>query len=413
MKKIFLILCLGLFGMTVCPLYAAGDSAESLYQKGIHFFKKDNFVSAIDCFSRALVFNPEDQKIQSYLLLSGQKLVRQEEEQKYATLDNLQNMVDKAQDFLKVRKQQMEDALRKLKAAYSQSLKENPASLLRACRGVDIMFEVSLGRDEDSQKIKDYLHSLCGSLHDSVQSGLALDVQDMHRVMGYIAFCNSEWGLAVEEWEKALSLAPTDERLKFLLSRARDNQAQAQKIVKMAQLMASAEVKYRQGKAKAAVLLLKELLGLSPTHQEALRLMEKTQEKLQQGIRDKAVAEYKSLAKKHMQQDQWLEAAQNWLGLLKIDPLHEEALLALEKIQKNLAADKKRTVQSKEQSASFVSARQSKKAQHHYTLGILDYADGHLKNAVKHFEKSLTYDPHNHFTRRALDRVRREMGMTP
>ena len=380
--------------------------AETIFQEGVRLYDKGNYAAAMDRFSQALLRRPDDTRIQSYLMLSGQKLVDFDDHIKTMAAADLRKMIDQAQKVLTLRQQEMELALKKIKEAYDRSRLQDPGSLLKACRGVDILMDVSLGDDTESDEIKKYLHSLCGNLEASVGTGVLVEPADARRVAGYIAFCRSDWRKAVEEWTAALALNPGDERLKFLLSRAEENYRRALDLMREAQLMAEAEEKQKARLPAEAVPLLEEVLRINPAHGKALALLEECQEKVRREIRETGASERHRRALEDESRSRWLDAAQEWLGFLELDPLNEEGRRHLERIKELLA----KSLPEKEGAGASRDVEGSRK---NYAVGLVDYSEGNLKNALSRFEKSIALDPGNDYARRAAERVKEEMRYRP
>lgn len=380
---------------------AGADGADALFQEGVSLQQKGDYSAAVDRYSRALLLRPSDRRIQEGLSDAGRRLMEQDDQIKRMSVAELSALVEQAQRILDNRRRQMADALERLKLAQTESQLADPQSLLRSCRGVDILMEVALGDDDESRRIKDYLHSLCGNLELSLQKGLIVQKAMALRVAGYIAFCRSDWTAAAEAWRHALAAAPQDARLRDLLARAEENALRAREIADAARLFLEAETLARAGRPAQAVPLLEQVLAKDPMHRSAILLLEECRRKAQDETLQAAILRRREQARAHERQGLVLEAAGAWLSLLELDPLDAEALAHLHRTRDALSRDL----------PSAPSApRDEEKSRRLYTLGLIDYAEGRLKDAALRFERSLEADPSNDFARRAAERVRREMA---
>jgi len=396
------MLALLLAGAARAACAAAADTADGLYEEGVAMQEKGDFAAAVDRFSRALILRPSDRRIQDHLSAAGRRVVEQDDQLKNMSLADLSALVQQAQRILEDRRRRMAEALERLKLAETESQLSEPAALLRSCRGVDILVEVALGDDDESRRIKDYLHSLCGNLESSLHDGVIADAADAQRVAGYIAFCRSDWGAAVEAWRSALAAAPDDAHLKDLLARAEENDARAREIAETGRQMLEAESLAKTGDPARAAALLETILRRDPTDRNAIHLLEDCRQKIQVEAREAAVRGHRSRAEASERAGRPLEAAQAWIALLELDPLDEDALAHLKRTRNALAREAAATPAS--------SSRDEDLSRRLYTLGLIDYADGRLKDAADRFAASVAADASNDFARRALERVRREMA---
>lgn len=408
-----------LFGLLAAGLVAlevAGQEGDAsrLFEEGLAHYQRKDYAVAIDRFTQALLRRPHDREIQKYVIATGQFIVDQESHQKTLPISELQRIVDQAQKILEQRHREMEGILERLKDAHSQSQLQDPKALLGACRGVDLLLEISLGEDPESRKIRGYLHSICENLKKAVDGRILADKEAVHRVLGYIAFCRSQWIKAAQEWEKAAVLNPQDSRLRELLFQARARHKREILQKQITGLMDAAKEKLKAKMHREATATFESVLRLHPTHEEALGLLEKTQSRIREDARKASIHANRELALDRQAKRSWIEAAQYWLNILELDPLHAEARRNLTKIRSGLA----RSIRNLAEPLARAHPDKNKpadpqKSQELYTLGLLNYSEGNLAKAIDNFKESLELNPSNEFAEKALKRVERELQIAP
>ncbi|MBK8575927.1 MAG: hypothetical protein IPN90_09710 [Elusimicrobia bacterium] len=93
---------------------------------------------------------------------------------------------------------------------------------------MDLVLEVTLGDDPESQRFREYLHSVCANLETAIHSGMLMNPADKNRVLGYVAFCHSRWGEAATFWDLALKSHPQDDPLRHLAETAKAREKEQQ-----------------------------------------------------------------------------------------------------------------------------------------------------------------------------------------
>lgn len=379
------------------------EAGKDFFANGLAAYEKGDYASAIDQLTEALVHHPRDQRAQRLLVAAGQKMLNREEMGRVPQED-LRQIIDQAEKVMEARRREIRRALGELKVADRASRRLAPQETLRACRGVDLVLEVTLGDDPDSRRFRDYLHSVCGNLETALLSGIMLNLADEKRVLGYVAFCRGDWKEASSSWEQALRLQPKDEHLRNLWREADDRNRQAEALVRTNEIMAAAETAIAQNRGEDALALLKKGLAEFPGHEGLLALYEKTQKEVARQWRDQMVLFHRTEAFKKQRAGRWVEAAQSWLSVLAEDPLDPEAREQLERIRRQLAAGMGRAKEASPPPSTDALDTSEKL----YTLGLLNYADGDLDSAVKNFRSCLKTNPSHAYARKALERVEEE-----
>lgn len=354
-------------------LLCAGSIARAAtepdyYKEGRAAFESGNFLTAIDRLTQALLRSPGDSRCQSLLVAAGKKLIETRSFSKLS-LDELEKLVDNASRELETRRHDLRRALTELKAAQRASEAGSAQETLRACRGVDMLLEVSLGDDPESRKVLEYVRSVCANLETSLAAGILVRPFDERRVAGYVAFCRSDWKQAAEAWGQAVSLSPADSHLKELWRSAKERQDREEE---------QKRDETRQQQAER-------------DHNRSLAQQKETMDR------------HRRLAVEYQNKGEWVAAAQSWLAVLKVDPLDPQAKEALDTAGEHL-----RRFGLGLEIADGKNVGDPVEAERSYTLGLIRYADGDLNGAAEGFAAALKRNAGHPYARKALERVREE-----
>lgn len=385
----------------------ADVSPADNFKEGQAAYDRGDYAVAVDRLTDALIRSPGDARAQRMLVLAGQKLMERE---KMAPLsaDELQKIIQSAQNVLDERQRSIFRALEELKVADRAGRKMTPKETLRACRGVDLTLEVSLGDDPASRRFREYLHSVCSHLEASLHAGILLDPADESRVLGYVAFCREDWAGAKEHWSQALKLKPKDSHLRDLYSEAEGRDRRVQAARRTEQKLAEINAAIAGNKNEEALSMLQAALKEFPGDERLIDLFEKTQTRLARQARVDRMKTCRAKAILDQREGRWLESAQSWLAVLQEDPLDEEAHRQLDRIRVHLGGEGAHS--AVEKAASVSNAEEAEKL---YTLGLVNYADGNLDGAVAQFRGCLKKNPAHAYARKALERVEEERHPSP
>jgi tetratricopeptide (TPR) repeat protein len=385
------------------------EQQNDAFRDGRAAFDRGDFAAAVDRLTEALVRSPGDKRVQGLLLVAGQKLVEREDLKKIPA-DDLRQIVQQAEMVLDTRQRDIRRALQELKIAQHASQKRTPQETLRACRGVDLVLHVTLGDDAESQRFREYLHSVCANLETAVHSGMLMSPADESRVLGYVAFCHSRWGEAAALWERALVSQPNDDPLRHLAVTARAREQEERSAARTEKCIADVNTAVKENRDEAAVILLKQALIESPGNERLVTLLEEIEERVTLQRRQRLILFHRTSALKARKDGRWLDAARGWLAVLREDPLDAQAQEELDSIRRQWGKQIDPNVGSTHSSVSQERVDASEKR---YTLGLIRYADGDLDAAVGHFRACLAENPAHEYARKALERVEEERKPVP
>lgn len=387
---------------------AGADSwGEKFYEDGEAAFHRGDYETAVDRLTRALLHHPSDARAQRLLTAAGEALSARQDLNRIPEED-LRAIIDRAERVLDERRREIRRALGALKSARRDSRRTTAEDTLRACRGVDLTLQVTLGDDPDSRRFRAYLHSLCANLEASLHAGVLIQPADEERIRGYVAFCRSEWDAAVGAWGRALESFPHDESLRALWAEAKRRRLETQTAARAADRLQAAETALREGRPDAALKALKEGLAEDPGNERMVALFEKTQARQTAQVRAGRVAHHRAKAIEDQRAERWVDAARSWLAVLSEDPLDEEARDALDGLGHRLE-----TRPAPPPAAGLSSAADLAAAEDLYTRGLIRYAEGDLHGAAEQFRACLERCPTHGYARKALDRVNEERRPPP
>ena len=397
----------GVAAAAVLGLYVCSQAAElppDYYEEGRAAYARGDYPLAVDRLTEALLRGPGDKRAQRLLVSAGQKIMGKQALDTIS-LDDLRRMVGEANKVLDQRQKEIRRVLSELKIAQRESEKLTPQETLRACRGVDLVLEVTLGDDPESKEFRDYLHTVCANLQTALDRGILLRPEDEKRVFGYVAFCRSDWEEASRSWEQALTLQPNDPPLRKLWAVAKSNLAQDINEANINKILAETKSVIDAQRDEEALDLLRKGIAEFPGEERLVTLFEITQDRVAERARERVEDVHRTKALAEQKAGQWLAAAQSWLAVLNIDPLDQEARENLDLLRRRLDPSKNALVPS-----TPAALKQSEEV---YTLGLIRYADGDLMKAEFHFKKCLEINPNHEYARKALERVEEEQRPAP
>jgi tetratricopeptide (TPR) repeat protein len=396
----------GFAAVAVILFISGSQGAEpprDYFQEGQAAYTRGDYPLAVDRATEALIRGPGDKRSQRLLVAASQKIIEQEKANQMS-LDDLRRMVSEANKVLDDRQKEIRRVMDELKIAERESGKLTPEETLRACRGVDLLLEVTLGEDPESKRFRAYLHSVCGNLKTALDRGILLRPEDERRVMGYVAFCRSDWNTAVSSWGEALKIQPKDEHLRELWTSAKAKQVQQESEKRITQWINDSNAAIAAHRDEEALLILRGALKDYPGEERLVGLYEKTLERVSKRARDRMTTAQRKKAMAHQNAGRWVDAAQSWLALLKEDPLNMEARENLDLIRRRLEGTGGRIAVAPKTLPPDV-LQQSEKF---YTLGLIRYAEGDLDKASAQFKSCLKINPGHDYARKALERVEEE-----
>lgn len=388
--------------------FAQIETAEMDFENGVGYFKAKEFGKAMDRFTHALLLDPGNPSVHNYIALTQQELEKSQAQEGVNPAE-LQDMVRRAQSVLQARRSQAAKTLGDLKIAYDESELKDPTAYLEACRGIDIVLDVSLGDDSESRLIKHYVKSICSNLEKNVAGKIELDALRIRKIRGYLAYCRGEWSKAVTEWTIAFKDAPKDAHLRKLLERAKEQLAKAAAKQKIVDMMENGDAALSSKRFSMAMDIFENVLSMDPYNKGALdhlklaRLNAERSELV-------AVSKWAQLARERQNHGDILTAARYWFNILEVDPLSDDARRNLAKNKVELTKELQ-SVLAKSGTLEISPTQRDSEAHRLYTLGLIQYSEGNLAASEASLRKAGDLSPSDEYIRNALKRVINELSI--
>ena len=401
--------------LAACALVSAAagapfDAVDANFTAGVKAYESRNFGTAMDHLTQALLLSPSNAKIREYISLTQEGLEASEDVHRLDPVE-LQTMVKRAQEVLQRRRRQAAQTLNELKIASQESALQNPGALLEACRGIDIVVDVTLGDDSESLLIKHYVKSICAHLEKNAASRADAVAAQIRKIQGYLAFCRSDWRQAVNHWSQALTAAPEDRHLRLLLERAKRHLEKSLRNEDVARLLSAGDEAFALKQFERAEATFDAALSLDPYNQRALERLKISRRKAHDTLLA-PISGWARQAAASQQSGDVVTAARHWLNILEIDPTDEPARRNLEKNRAALMNELHSTANTSADAAA-PGADQARESKRLYTLGLIQYSQSRLAESRTSLSKAANLNPNDSSIKNALERVKNELSLAP
>ena|SRR3989338_1602760 len=393
------------------PVFGQNPAINRLFKQGIEQAKNQHYLDAMNSFLGVLDQNPKHEDSKQYLWVIAKKLSDNKASLEEARVQR-ESWAEQARLRLALREKKRRQIVRQLRQAFAKAKKEGrPEALLEATETVEGLLQ----QDPELSAIKslkaesDFSAILAGLEKATSQMGF-VEKKHLYAAQGYLAYFRGEWAQALEFWALAVKEGTGDEGLRGISHRLGRSIEQRRRLAEIAHLAASAEAFYQSGLYADAVSAWRKVQELDPSYPdigrrigEALRLQleQERQEKVQGHIRQGIVLFKRGNA---------LEAAQNWIDALGLDPHNREARNWLKLAGSRLKMERKRTPPETIPAPRSADYTQVKEL---YRQGLIFYSEGETEKARESFEEVLKQDPKYVQARRALERIAGEEPVLP
>ena len=334
---------------------------RALYKKGERAFKDGQYKEALDLFMQVLIAEPGNRKAGVYIRKSADEILRPKIEK---INQQRQAMVFDARNLIFARQKEY-DVGALYAAAVKNYKKEN---YLRASDNFRKIMSVS-GGYKDTEK---YFNLIENKMYQNSKMGTSSDAESLTYAQGYIDWWSKEIRKAVNEWEKSLALNPRNKEVqeyygkgKEILEMASRKEYQAQIEAKLLAAFEAAEKLYGGKKYVDAIKRYESVISISEATPISTSL-------------------------------QWSADARSG-------------------IERSLDRLKEMTVKAKKTEEKYVEEKKAevidvKSAQRHYTSGLVAYAQGRLREAIREWELALRLNPGHEKADLALRKAKKELG---
>jgi tetratricopeptide (TPR) repeat protein len=221
------------------------------------------------------------------------------------------------------------------------------------------------------------------------RAGLNQVEADKHFHQGMKAFGQNDFVAALVEWNKVLEIAPQTKDLANWIAQANRKLSQPVKAEtglhtnpKVEQAVAEGLDWLRKGQYHKAIEAWQGALRYEPGNEHVKGLIQKARNRQQAEISENLAA-----ARDEWENENWVEAVRAWRQVLKIDPENIQALQDLETNQMKIR-----------QVANDL-----------YMLGVNNYVENKLTEAIENLKDLLVLDPDNQKAKKHLESVKRKI----
>jgi len=332
---------------------------RELYKKGERVFKAGKYKEAIDYFMQALIAEPGSRKARKYIKMSADEILRPRIEK---INKQRQAMVFDARTLIFARQKKYD--VRALYAAAVKNYKKK--NYIRSSDKLRQIMKVSEGY-KDTEK---YFSLIEGKMYKNSVMGVSTDAETLSYAQGYLDWWAKKIQPAVNEWEKCLALNPRNKEVK-------EYHGKAKKILEMASRKEyQAEI---EAKLKAVFAQGEKLCGRKK-YVDAIKKYEKVID---------------------ISEETPISTSLKWSADARLRI--EYALGRLKKM--TAKAPKRKKVAEKKEEVIDV-----KSAQRHYTTGLVAYAQGRLREAIREWDLALRLNPGHEKARLARRKAKKELG---
>jgi tetratricopeptide (TPR) repeat protein len=392
----------------------------------------------VDVFAQAMTHQREGRlsaALEGFLLFISESPDRARADQALRQIWNISNAVKQQEEKLRFSKEEWEESVRRAHVLVDKRREEakrlmgelqllakglngdgDPLSSLRRSglsSSAAIAPEAMSGWAES--EAAQYMDSIRKSLQKVISSPTG-NPADLHEAKGYFWLFQGDWELAVKEWREALERRPRDEALKKKLEDIEARWLEQKNKDNADHEFDLALGDFQVGNYKRARERFDSALKLAPDNAEARRYLALAETALFKVKQQEKVQEFALEARRKEQAGKMLESIQAWVDVLTLDPDNREARRSLEKARRRLSASSDGPAVSPEPQRPAkegdrpVSEAAAQRAEETYSLGLIQYANGNLKEAKALFGKALALDPGAKKILRAWEQVLNELG---
>lgn len=334
---------------------------RELYKKGERAFKAGEYEEAIDYFMQVLISDMDNRKARKYIKRSAEEILRPRIEkinkQRQAMVFDARTLIFASQKKYDVG------------ALYAAAVKNyKKKNYIRASDNLRQIMNVSAGY-KDAEK---YFNQIESKMYKNSTMGASTDAETLSYAQGYIDWWARKIQGAANEWEKCLAINSRNK-----------------------------EVKEYHGKAK-------EILEMASRKEYQDEIEAKLKAVFEQGEKLCGQKEYVDAIKKYenvisISEETPISTSLKWSADARLRI--EYALGRLKELTAKARKTEEKQVEEKKAEVIDV-----KSAQRHYTSGLVAYAQGRLREAIREWELALRLNPGHEKARLALQKAKKELG---
>jgi len=364
-KNLILVVLLFLSGVRFLLAAATKDDRQKIKEltaAGISLYQNKNYKEAMDLFMQVLIIEPQNATARQYIRKSADMILAPERER--IQRERLA-ILEKARKALAEQKVTGSN----ISQIYRQALKEmNQNYYLKASRD----FQLVIDYDPNYENARVHLNSIQKKMEETALQEAMSDAEQLAYAKGFVAYQKQKWREAANQWEKIISLNPRQKEVAEYLKIVQD---------KLQELALQAH--YQE------------------LEEEFNRIFNTGQKNYESKKYVQAIQEWEKITEKLKTENP--PTKQQWQ-----EKVSQAIELALNEIKKLQAAQQPRTptTKPKEEPKIEIDEDGSNK---HYTEGLIAYAQGRLRDAIREWEMALRLNPNNEKGAKAREKAEKEL----
>ncbi|MDO9513468.1 MAG: tetratricopeptide repeat protein [Elusimicrobiota bacterium] len=354
----------------VAPKLLSGDAAKlnltkkeirELYKKGEAAFKEGKYKEALDYFMQVIIADSGNAKARKYIKKSADEILRPRIEK---INKQRQAMVFEARTLIFARQKKYD-----VGALYAAAVKNyKKKNYIRASDNLRQIMNVS-GGYKDTEK---YFNQIESKMYKNSTMGASTDAETLSYAQGYIDWWSQQIQGAANEWEKCMALNPRNKEVKEYHGKAKEILEMASRKEYQAEIEAKLKAVFEQGENLCGK---KEYVDAIKKYENVISISEETP----------------------------ISTSLKWSADARLRI--EYALGRLKELTAKARKTEEKQVEEKKPEVIDV-----KSAQRHYTSGLVAYAQGRLREAIREWELALRLNPGHEKARLALQKAKKELG---
>lgn len=352
----------------------SSQRVKELYAQGIDYFKKRDYINAIESLSAALSFDYNNKDAKKYLYASQNALEKEvREKQKFVFMNEANRLI-----FLGDQRKDVQE-------------------LLKAYDWYESVFNIDKKANWlDRWKVKRRIKALEKRIDNVIVKRNDYPIEEYHYAVSVKAYINKRIKDAINEWDKVIALNPENTEIWEYIRRYKkvtQLDVKLQRNIKKARFKLSQGIVYFNNKQYSkAVNVLQQALKLDPNSGDVLKYLEQSRSKLEEMVKFGEQRKRKELLK---------EAEST-----RKDRIQRDKLRAIKEKEQKLQKAKDKT-----RAEMLKLSDQDKETiiKDLYNKALREYALGNLKGAISLWEKILVYDPNNEKVLKNLKRTKQEL----
>jgi len=348
--------------LLVINLFATTDknspSTKKIYKKGVLLYKNKQYKQAMDCFMQIIIREPKNERARYYIKECAREILKPKIE---AINRQREAMVFDARKYVFEKHKQYD-----IEGLYKEALRSYKKK--RYLKAGDLLRQV-LKITPDYKDADKYFSIIESKMYKNSDITSGADAATLAYANGYINWWDNKVRKAMNEWEKFIALKPKNTEVPEYMKKAKKIlEMQAQKEYQEKVLKEIKET-FRRGENK---LKAKDYVSAIKVFEKVIRICNE---------------------KPILESDDWKAKSQK-----KIEQ-------CLEELKKLTLATKKKKKKVKEKKEII----DAQAAQRHYTAGLVSYAQGRLREAIREWDLALRLNPYHEKARLAKERAEKEL----